>query len=93
MISQKVIWWTIVIILAIIIIWYFGKEEENTGCCTFNNVEPNVADGISTLTYCKRSGKYYVSGTGGITGTIPEKEISERELNAAWANGKCVRTT
>lgn len=92
MISQKAIWWTIVIIMAIVIVWYFGKNEEKSECCTFEVDGFETSDGISSLKYCNRNGKYYVSGIGGFTGMIPEREISEQEFNSGWGSGKCVKT-
>ncbi len=53
-------------------------------CCSTGFPE-NTADGIN-YTYCKRGDKYYVSGIGGVTGSIPEKETTKEEYESVCKN-------
>lgn len=73
--------------MAVIIIGTFYWTDEETKCCTISDTIL-TSDGMSS-TYCKKNGKYYNSGVGGIIGTIPEHEITEHEYNSALQNGKC----
>lgn len=89
MVDKKIWWWIIVISMAIIIIGaYYWKDDKNQ-CCTLLIDDPLVADGVYSYTYCKKDGKYFRSGVGGIGGVIPEQEITEQEYNSARGNGDC----
>lgn len=59
----------------------FGTADN---CCETGFPE-NTADGVN-YTYCKRGDKYYVSGIGGIGGTIPEKETTKEEYESVCKN-------
>lgn len=57
--------------------YVFGTTKD---CCE-TGFPTNTADGVNYI-YCKRGDKYFVSGIGGITGSVPEKETTKEEYES-----------